>query len=148
MDTAAWLPRRQHPASRCRNGTIIYWLCGEQTGYIDYDKLEEKALDFRPKMLICGGSAYPREWDYKRLYEIAQKVGALLMSDMAHIRCAARAAPYTPAQTTLRLHSTPPQALCCPMCWNTRPLMRCRCIAQRALRVKLLPMVALSATTV
>ncbi len=57
-----------------------------QTGYIDYDKLEEKALDFRPKMLICGGSAYPREWDYKRLYQIAQKVGALLMSDMAHIR--------------------------------------------------------------
>ena len=45
-------------------------------------------MDFRPKMLICGGSAYPREWDYKRLYEIAQKVGALLMSDMAHIRCA------------------------------------------------------------
>ncbi len=59
-----------------------------QTGYIDYDKLEEKAMDFRPKMLICGGSAYPREWDYKRLYEIAKKVGALLMSDMAHIRCA------------------------------------------------------------
>ena len=57
-----------------------------QTGYIDYEKLEEKALDFRPKMLICGGSAYPREWDYKRLYQIAQKVGALLMSDMAHIR--------------------------------------------------------------
>lgn len=57
-----------------------------QTGYIDYDKLEEKALDFRPKMLICGGSAYPREWDYKRLRQIADKVGALLMCDMAHIR--------------------------------------------------------------
>lgn len=57
-----------------------------QTGYIDYDKLEEKALDFRPKMLICGGSAYPREWDYKRLYDIARKVGALLMCDMAHYR--------------------------------------------------------------
>ncbi len=57
-----------------------------QTGYIDYDKLEEKALDFRPKMLICGGSAYPREWDYKRLYGIAKKVGALLMCDMAHYR--------------------------------------------------------------
>ncbi|EIE24649.1 serine hydroxymethyltransferase 2 [Coccomyxa subellipsoidea C-169] len=55
-----------------------------ETGYIDYDKLEEKALDFRPKMLICGGSAYPREWDYKRLYGIAKKVGALLMCDMAH----------------------------------------------------------------
>ena len=58
-----------------------------QTGYIDYDKLEDKALDFRPKIIICGGSAYPREWDYKRLREIADKVGAYLMSDMAHIRC-------------------------------------------------------------
>ncbi len=57
-----------------------------QTGYIDYDKLEDKALDFRPKMIICGGSAYPREWDYKRLRQIADKVGAYLMSDMAHIR--------------------------------------------------------------
>ncbi|RRT85876.1 hypothetical protein B296_00001167 [Ensete ventricosum] len=36
------------------------------TGYIDYDKLEEKALDFRPKLIICGGSAYPRDWDYAR----------------------------------------------------------------------------------
>ncbi len=37
-------------------------------------------------MIICGGSAYPREWDYKRLRQIADKVGAYLMSDMAHIR--------------------------------------------------------------
>ncbi len=42
-----------------------------QTGLIDYDKLEEKAMDFRPKLIICGGSAYPREWDYKRFREIA-----------------------------------------------------------------------------
>jgi len=55
------------------------------TGYIDYDKLEEKALDFRPKLIICGGSAYPREWDYKRLRGIADRVGAYLMMDMAHI---------------------------------------------------------------
>ncbi|KAK9830959.1 hypothetical protein WJX81_002828 [Elliptochloris bilobata] len=55
-----------------------------ETGYIDYDKLEEKALDFRPRMIICGGSAYPREWDYARLSAIAGKVGALLMCDMAH----------------------------------------------------------------
>jgi len=55
------------------------------TGLIDYDKLEEKALDFRPKMIICGGSAYPREWDYARFRAIADKVGALLMADMAHI---------------------------------------------------------------
>lgn len=56
-----------------------------ETGYIDYEKLEEKASDFRPKLIICGGSAYPREWDYARLREIADKVGALLMMDMAHI---------------------------------------------------------------
>jgi glycine hydroxymethyltransferase len=54
------------------------------TGFIDYEKLEEKALDFRPKMIISGGSAYPRDWDYARLRTIADKVGALLMCDMAH----------------------------------------------------------------
>lgn len=45
-----------------------------QTGLVDYDKLEEKALEFRPKMIICGGSAYAREWDYKRFRQIADKV--------------------------------------------------------------------------
>ena len=44
------------------------------TGWIDYDKLEDKAGDFRPKMIICGGSAYPRDWDYARLRAIADKV--------------------------------------------------------------------------
>lgn len=38
---------------------------------MDYGKLEERALDYRPKLIICGGSAYPREWDYKRLRQIA-----------------------------------------------------------------------------
>jgi len=56
-----------------------------ETGILDYDALEQRALDFRPKMIICGGSAYPREWDYKRFREIADKVGAYLMMDMAHI---------------------------------------------------------------
>ncbi|KAH7282999.1 hypothetical protein KP509_35G055800 [Ceratopteris richardii] len=55
------------------------------TGYIDYVKLEEKALDFRPRMIICGGSAYPRDWDYGRLRGIADKCGAYLLCDMAHI---------------------------------------------------------------
>ena len=54
-------------------------------GYIDYDKLEEQALLFRPKLIICGGSAYPCEYDYKRFREIADKVKAYLMCDMAHI---------------------------------------------------------------
>ncbi|OAY67968.1 serine hydroxymethyltransferase 7-like [Ananas comosus] len=56
-----------------------------QTGYIDYDKLEERAMDFHPKILICGGSSYPREWDYARFRQIADKCGAVLMCDMAHI---------------------------------------------------------------
>ncbi|KAK1318102.1 Serine hydroxymethyltransferase 4 [Acorus calamus] len=55
------------------------------TGYIDYDKLEEKAMDFRPKLIICGGSAYPREWDYARFRSVADKCGAMLLCDMAHI---------------------------------------------------------------
>jgi len=54
-------------------------------GYIDYDRLEENAALFRPKLLICGASAYPREWDYQRLRKIADKHGAYLLSDMAHI---------------------------------------------------------------
>ncbi|KAG5525863.1 hypothetical protein RHGRI_032227 [Rhododendron griersonianum] len=56
-----------------------------QSGYIDYDKLEERALDFRPKILICGGSSYPREWDYVRFRQVADKCGAVLMCDMAQI---------------------------------------------------------------
>ncbi|TVU50571.1 hypothetical protein EJB05_01948, partial [Eragrostis curvula] len=55
------------------------------TGYVDYDKLEEKAMDFRPKLIICGGSAYPRDWDYARFRAIADKCGAMLLCDMAHI---------------------------------------------------------------
>lgn len=56
-----------------------------QTGYIDFDKLEERALDFRPKILICGGSSYPREWDYGRFRQIADRCGAVLLCDMAQI---------------------------------------------------------------
>ncbi|KAL3635257.1 Serine hydroxymethyltransferase 6 [Castilleja foliolosa] len=56
-----------------------------QTGCVDYDKLEEKALDFRPKILICGGSSYPRDWDYARFRQIADKCGAVLLCDMAQI---------------------------------------------------------------
>merc|ERR1712159_392982 len=57
----------------------------QETGLIDYDKLEEQAILFRPKLLLCGGSAYPREWDYARLRAIADACGALLFCDMAHI---------------------------------------------------------------
>jgi len=53
-------------------------------GYVDYDRLEQNAALFRPKLIICGASAYAREWDYKRLRAIADKAGAYLMCDMAH----------------------------------------------------------------
>mmetsp|Transcript_22530 Transcript_22530/g.24630 ORF Transcript_22530/g.24630 Transcript_22530/m.24630 type:complete len:471 (+) Transcript_22530:48-1460(+) len=56
-----------------------------QTGYIDYDALEAQAALFKPALLICGGSAYPREWDYARFRKIADENGSLLMMDMAHI---------------------------------------------------------------
>jgi len=56
-----------------------------ETGIIDYDVLHEQAMLFRPKLLLCGGSAYPREWDYARLRATADACGALLFCDMAHI---------------------------------------------------------------
>merc|ERR1712079_589015 len=55
------------------------------TGYIDYDKLEESAKMFRPKMIIAGFSAYPRTLDFPRFRKICDEVGALLLCDMAHI---------------------------------------------------------------
>lgn len=56
----------------------------QDTGRVDYDQMEEVALREKPKLIVGGGSAYSREWDYKRMREIADKVGALLMIDMAH----------------------------------------------------------------
>ncbi len=56
----------------------------EETGMVDYDMMEEVALKEKPKMIVGGASAYSREWDYKRMREIADKVGAILMIDMAH----------------------------------------------------------------
>lgn len=56
-----------------------------ETGLINYDELRKSASLFKPALLICGGSAYAREWDYKLLREIADENGSLLMMDMAHI---------------------------------------------------------------
>ncbi len=56
----------------------------EKTGRLDYDAMEEVALKERPKMIVGGASAYSREWDYKRMREIADKIGAIFMVDMAH----------------------------------------------------------------
>lgn len=56
----------------------------EATGLIDFNKIEEIAVRENPKLIICGASSYSRDWDYKKLREIADKVGALLMADIAH----------------------------------------------------------------
>ncbi len=56
----------------------------ESTGVINYEKMEQTALEVRPKLLLAGASAYSRDWDYKRMREIADKVGAILMADIAH----------------------------------------------------------------
>jgi len=56
----------------------------EETGTIDYDKMEAAAIAGKPKLMIAGASAYSRDWDYKRMRQIADKIGALLMADIAH----------------------------------------------------------------
>src|SRR5574344_1106487 len=56
----------------------------EETGVINYDNMEEVALRERPKLIIGGASAYSRDWDWKRMREIADKIGAILMADISH----------------------------------------------------------------
>ena len=56
----------------------------EETGMVDYDEMEQLALEHKPKLIVSGASAYSRDWDYKRMREIADQGGALLMCDMSH----------------------------------------------------------------
>jgi len=56
----------------------------EETGMVDYDEMEKIALECKPKMIVAGASAYSRDWDFPRMREIADKVGAILMADIAH----------------------------------------------------------------
>ncbi|NND62715.1 MAG: serine hydroxymethyltransferase [Flavobacteriaceae bacterium] len=62
----------------------VFYGVDEETGLLNYDKIEEIALQEQPKMIIAGASAYSREIDYKRFREIADKVGAILLADIAH----------------------------------------------------------------
>ncbi len=62
----------------------VSYTLNEKTGLVDYDKMEEIALQEKPKLIIGGASAYSREWNYKRMREIADKIGALLMFDISH----------------------------------------------------------------
>lgn len=56
----------------------------KETGYVDYDQMEEVAMRERPKLIICGASAYSRDWDYERIRSIADQVGALVLADISH----------------------------------------------------------------
>ena len=67
-----------------KNYEAIFYGVKKETGLVDYDQLEEKAIKEKPKMIICGASAYSRDWDYKRIREVADKIGAILFADIAH----------------------------------------------------------------
>ncbi len=56
----------------------------KEDGRVDYETLEAKAREFKPKLIICGASAYSRDWDYERIRKVADEVGALVMADIAH----------------------------------------------------------------
>lgn len=56
----------------------------KETGTVDYDMLEAKAKEVKPKLIVCGASAYSRDWDYERIRKVADEVGALIMADIAH----------------------------------------------------------------
>lgn len=74
--------------SKVNTSGILYNPIGynlnKETGRVDYDEMERLALEHKPKLIVGGASAYSREWDYKRMREIADKVGAIFMVDMAH----------------------------------------------------------------
>lgn len=62
----------------------VAYRVSEETGTIDYDQMEKTALEEKPKLIVGGASAYSRDWDWKRMREIADKIGAILMADIAH----------------------------------------------------------------
>ncbi len=67
-----------------RDFNAVAYHVKEETGMVDYDEMEALALEHKPKMIIAGASAYSREWDYARMRNITDQVGAILMCDMAH----------------------------------------------------------------
>src|SRR5215471_6551724 len=67
-----------------KNYQALSYGVNKETGLVDYDQLESIARKEKPKMIICGASAYSRDWDYQRIRAIADEVGALVMADIAH----------------------------------------------------------------
>jgi len=67
-----------------KNFQALFYGVKKETGLVDYDQLEATAIKEKPKMIICGASAYSRDWDYKRIREVADKIGAVIMADIAH----------------------------------------------------------------
>ncbi len=62
----------------------FFYGVNKETGYVDYDVLEETARREKPKMIICGASAYSRDWDYARIRKVADEVGAIILADISH----------------------------------------------------------------
>jgi glycine hydroxymethyltransferase len=62
----------------------FFYGVSKETGLVDYDAMEEVALRERPKMIICGASAYSRDWDYERIRKVADEIGALVLADISH----------------------------------------------------------------
>jgi glycine hydroxymethyltransferase len=67
-----------------KNYHAFFYGVKKETGLVDYEQMEEIAVKEKPKMIICGASAYSRDWDYKRIREIADDIGAVIMADIAH----------------------------------------------------------------
>ena len=72
------------PTSAVKIIQALFYGVKKETGLVDYDQLEATAMKEKPKMIICGASAYSRDWDYKRIREVADKIGAVVMADIAH----------------------------------------------------------------
>ena len=64
--------------------TNFFYGVSKETGYVDYDQMEEIALRENPKLIICGASAYSRDWDYERIRSIADQCGAIILADISH----------------------------------------------------------------
>lgn len=67
-----------------KNHQALFYGVKKETGLVDYEQLEEIALREKPKMIICGASAYSRDWDYKRIRAVADQIGAIVFADIAH----------------------------------------------------------------